>query len=135
MYQFDEVIDRRHTNAVKYDLIRARGLPEDVIPLWVADMDFRIPKEVSQALEKSSRHGIFGYSESGESYYEAVAGWFHDYFGWEARRDWMVKTPGVVFALATAVRALTREGDAVLIQQPVYDPYAGVVKSNKRELW
>ncbi len=134
MYQFDEVIDRRHTNAVKYDLIRARGLPEDVIPLWVADMDFRIPKEVSQALEKSSRHGIFGYSESGESYYEAVAGWFHDYFGWEARRDWMVKTPGVVSALATAVRALTREGDAVLIQQPVYDPYAGVVKSNKREL-
>lgn len=134
MYNFDEVINRRHTNCVKYDSLQARGFPQDVIPLGVADMDFRIPNEVIAALEKSCRHGIFGYPQSGESYYEAVAAWFRTRFGWETRQDWVVKTPGVVFALAIAVRALTREGDSVLVQQPVYDPYERVVRSNHRKL-
>ncbi len=131
-YDFDRVIDRHNTDCIKYDAAVKRGYPADVLPLWVADMDFQAPTEVLEALRGSVDHGIFGYTEPMDSYYEAVAGWFESRFGWRPERDWMVVTPGVVFALATAVRAFTQPGEAVLIQPPVYAPFTGVVKSNGR---
>jgi cystathionine beta-lyase len=119
---------------VKWDFAVERGRPADVLPLWVADMDFPAPQPVLDALRKAVDHGIFGYSDVKEGYYTAVSAWFKDRFGWETRPEWLVKTPGVVFALAMAVRALTKPGDAVLIQPPVYYPFFSVVRDNDRKL-
>lgn len=131
---FDEVVDRKNTDSLKYDFASEHGMPEYVLPLWVADMDFRAPSCVIDALVDKSRHGIFGYSESGKEYFEAVKNWFRKRHGWEVGEDWLVKTPGVVFAVCTAIRALTGEGDSILIQQPVYYPFAELVPANGRKL-
>jgi cystathionine beta-lyase len=133
-YDFDAVIDRRNTNSLKWDFAVERGRAADVLPLWVADMDFPAPKPVLDALRRAIDHGIFGYSDTKAEYYNAVSGWFQQHFGWKTQPEWLVKTPGVVFALAMAVRALTKPGDSVLIQPPVYYPFFGVVRENGREL-
>ncbi|MCD8220863.1 MAG: pyridoxal phosphate-dependent aminotransferase [Clostridiales bacterium] len=131
---FDKVIDRRHTDSLKYDFAVKRGKPADVLPLWVADMDFMTSSLVIDAIEKRVKHGIYGYTESGEGYFAAVAGWMKHRHNWDVKESWMVRTPGVVFALAMAVKACTREGDAVMIQQPVYYPFSEVIRDNRREL-
>ena len=134
-YSFDKIIDRRGTDSLKYDLAAKRGMPEDIIPLWVADRDFPAPPEVLEALVEKSRHGIFGYSDTiGDDYFNALADWYASRFNWHLSPKWLVKTPGVVFAICTAIRALTEEGDAVLIQEPVYYPFAGSVRANNRNL-
>ncbi|MDE7243246.1 MAG: pyridoxal phosphate-dependent aminotransferase [Oscillospiraceae bacterium] len=133
-YNFDEVIDRKNTNSLKYDFAEERGLPADVLPLWVADMDFRAPEPVLDALHQAVSHGIFGYSDALPDYYEAAAKWFRERFHWETKPEWLVKTPGIVFALATAVRALTKPGDAILIQPPVYYPFFSVIRDNDRKI-
>jgi cystathionine beta-lyase len=133
-YDFDRIIDRRNTNSLKWDFAVERNHPADVLPLWVADMDFPAPAPVLDALKKAVDHGIFGYSDTKEDYYKAVSGWFKAHFGWETNPDWLVKTPGVVFALAMAVRALTSESDAVLIQPPVYYPFFSVIQDNDRKV-
>jgi cystathionine beta-lyase len=134
-YSFDNIIDRRGTDSLKYDLAAKRGMPEDIIPLWVADMDFPAPPEVLDALVEKSRHGIFGYSDAiSDDYFNALADWYAGRFNWHLSPQWLVKTPGVVFAICTAIRALTNEGDAVLIQEPVYYPFAGSVRANDRKL-
>jgi Bifunctional PLP-dependent enzyme with beta-cystathionase and maltose regulon repressor activities len=132
--QFDEIIERRGTNSLKYDFTAERGKPDDILPLWVADMDFRACPAVTQALMKSAEYGIFGYSECKGDYFKAVRDWYRKYFDWNLKSEWLVKTPGVVFAICTAIRALTKEGDAVLIQKPVYYPFSESVLSNKRKL-
>ena len=134
IYNFDTVIDRKGTKSLKYDFALERGKREDVLPMWVADMDFPTAPEVLEALERTVRHGIFGYSEGKEDYFRAVAGWYQEQFGWEVRPEWLIKTPGVVFAIAAAIRALTKEGDGVLIQQPVYYPFSEVITDNGRKL-
>jgi len=131
---FDEIIERRNTNSIKYDFAKEKNKPQEAIPLWVADMDFRTAMPVTKALMKAVVHGIYGYSESKQDYFDAIYQWYQRRFGWECQREWLVKTPGVVFAIATAIRALTREGDAVLIQQPVYYPFSEVIKANHRLL-
>lgn len=131
---FDKVIERRNTDCLKYDFAVRRGRPENVLPLWVADMDFPTSSLVLDAIQQRVEHGIFGYTESGEGYFEAVADWMQQKHGWSVERRWLVKTPGVVFALAMAVRAYTKEGDAVLIQQPVYYPFTEVIEDNKRKV-
>ena len=133
-YDFNQIIDRKNTNSLKYDFAVERGRPADVLPLWVADMDFRAPEPVLEALRRAVDHGIFGYSEVKSDYYEAVSKWFQEYFNWETQPDWLVKTPGVVFALAMAVRALTQPGDSVLLQPPVYYPFFSVVRDNGRKI-
>lgn len=131
-YDFDTVIDRKNTNSIKYDFAVERGKPADVLPLWVADMDLRAPEPVLEALHRSVDHGIFGYSDARSGYYDAVCGWFEQRFGWKTQPEWLVKTPGVVFALAMAIRAVTRPGDHVLIQPPVYYPFFNVIRDNGR---
>lgn len=133
-FNFDTVIDRKGTNSLKYDFAGERGKPEGVLPFWVADMDFQTAPAILERLEELVRHGIFGYSEGKEAYFDALAGWYETHFNWKIRRDWLVKTPGVVFALAMAVRAFTEEGDGVLIQQPVYYPFSEVITDNNRNL-
>lgn len=131
---FDRVIDRRNTRSLKYDFARERGIPEENLPLWVADMDFRVSSYIQEALEKLVSYGIFGYSEVKEHYFEPLRAWLENRHGWRTEREWLVKTPGVVFALAAAIRAFTKEGEGVIIQQPVYYPFANVVKNNHRKL-
>lgn len=133
-YNFDEVIDRKNTNSVKHDFHGRNGMPDDAIPLWVADMDFKTPDPVIEALVKASEHGIFGYSETREDYFLILQKWFSDNYDWEIHPSWLVKTPGVVFAIAMAVRALTHKGDAVMIQRPVYYPFSNLICDNERTL-
>ena len=131
---FDQVFDRHNTNCCKFDLAVKNGYPEDVLPLWVADMDFQAPECVREALHKAVDFGIFGYSFLGDGYFEAVRNWFKNRFDWEVERDWLITTPGVVFALSAAVRAVTEPGDAVLVQPPVYYPFYRVINNNGRTL-
>ncbi len=131
-YDFDTVIDRHHTGCLKYDAAAARGHREDDLSLWVADMDFRMPPEVLDALHARIDEGIFGYSMAKPSYYEAVQNWFAHHHGFTPKRSWFVTTPGVVFALSAAVRAFTHEGDGVLIQPPVYYPFKNIIENNGR---
>ena len=133
-YDFDRIVDRRGTNCLKYDFARERGKREDVLPLWVADMDFQTAPEILERLQQAVSHGIFGYSESKEDYFRAVQRWYGEHFDWQVERSWLVKTPGVVFALAMAIRAFTKEGDAVLIQQPVYYPFSETIRDNDKVL-
>ena len=131
---FDIITDRRNTNCLKYDFAKRRGKPENILPLWIADMDFKVPKEVTDALHNRIEHGIFGYSEVQEEYFEAVHGWMISKHNWYVKRDWLVKTPSVVFALAMAVKAFTKAGDGVIIQQPVYYPFSEVILDNDRKI-
>jgi cystathionine beta-lyase len=131
---FDEIVNRNNTDSIKHDFSAKLGKPEGILPLWVADMDFRAPQCVLDALVDKSRYGVFGYSESGDDYFEAVRSWFKEGFHWDVRQEWLVKTPGVVFAVATAIRALTQPGDSILIQQPGYYPFADLILKNSRHL-
>ncbi len=133
-YNFDEIVDRKNTDSLKYDFAVERGKPEGIIPLWVADMDFKTPPEIIEALVDKSRHGIFGYSETKTDYFDVLQNWFQNNFGWKVDRRWLVKTPGIVYAICTAVRSLTNKGDAIIIQQPVYYPFSESVLINERQL-
>ena len=131
---FDTVPNRRGTNCFKYDFAREMGMPEDVVPLWVADMDFPTAPAVLERLHALAEHGIFGYTSVKDAYFSAVYNWYAQRFSWETQRSWLVTTPGVVFAIAIAIRAFTQKGDAILIQQPVYYPFANKVTENDRQL-
>ena len=131
---FDEIINRRNTSCLKYDFAAERGYPKDILPFWVADMDFRAPVPVIDALKTRADHGIFGYTQIKDDYFNVLQNWFRTRHDWEIERSDLVITPGVVFAVATAIRAFTRHGDAVLIQQPVYYPFANMIRQNERVL-
>ena len=133
-YNFDEIIDRRNTDCLKYDFAVERGKPADVLPLWVADMDFRTAPHIIEKAVADASLGIYGYTESKDDYFQAVANWYSTYFDWNVEKKWLVKTPGIVFAIGLAIKALTKEGDGVMIQQPVYYPFSEVIKDNDRKL-
>lgn len=133
-YNFDNLIDRKNTNSLKYDFAIERGKPADILSLWVADMDFQAPTEVLDAIHLAVDHGIFGYSDVKTDYFDVVHAWFSNHFDWDVKENWLIKTPGVVFAIAQAVRALTKECEGVMIQQPVYYPFQEAVKLNNRKL-
>ena len=131
---FDRIINRRNTDCLKYDFAVKRGMPADVLPLWVADMDFETSSYIEDALVERAKMGIYGYSDAQTPYFGAVAGWMKRHHSWEPKEEWLVKTPGVVFALAMAVKAYTEPGDAVLIQSPVYYPFSEVIADNGRRV-
>ncbi|MDR0906854.1 MAG: pyridoxal phosphate-dependent aminotransferase [Oscillospiraceae bacterium] len=133
-YNFDEIIDRTGTDSLKYDFAAERGRPGGLISMWVADMDFRVPEGVTAAIKNVVEHGIYGYTEAKGNYFAAVSAWFRSRFGYATEPEWLVKTPGIVYSLAAAVRAFTEKGDAVLIQQPVYYPFSEVILVNERKL-
>lgn len=131
---FNEIIDRKDTNCLKYDFAVERGKPENVLPLWIADMDFKAPEYVLNKLSEIVDHGIFGYTDSKEDYFNALSHWYREYFHWEIEEEWLIKTPGIVFAIAATISAFTKEGEGVLIQQPVYYPFKEVILENGRNL-
>lgn len=129
---FDEIIDRRNTNSLKYDFAVERGRPADILPLWVADMDFKVADEITDAISNIVSHGIYGYTDSKDDYFDAIKNWYKNNYSWEIKKEWLVKTPGVVFAIATAIRAFTNPGDSIIIQQPVYYPFFKMIQYNDR---
>ena len=131
-YNFDEIVPRRHTKSLKYDFAKERGKPEDLLPMWVADMDFQTPPAVREALADKAAHGIFGYSDPDEPYFEALATWFKARHNWTVDPHTAVLAPGVVFAICTLIRCLTKPGDAVLIQEPVYYCFRLGIRDNGR---
>ena len=134
MYDFDKVIDRHGTNCLKFDFAKERGKNGDELSLWVADMDFQVAKPITDALQAQVNHGIYGYTEVKSDYFEIVKNWFKDNFDWEIKKGSLVKTPGVVYAIAMAVKAFTKEGEAVIIQQPLYYPFSEMIIANNRKL-
>ena len=131
---FNQIINRKNTNSLKYDFGLERKGREDLLPLWIADMDFKLPDEVIEDLVSTVSHGIFGYTDAKDDYFLAVHNWFLERFHWDTKKEWLVKTPGIVFAIAQAINAFTKEGDGILIQQPVYYPFAGCIKDNNRKV-
>lgn len=133
-YDFDTVVNRKNTNAIKYDLAKKRGKPEDAVSLWVADMDFPTAPCIQKAVAEKAAHGIWGYSRPDNRYYDALKKWYKERHNFEVQNEWVVNTPGVCFALATAVKAFTNEGESVLIQKPVYYPFFNIINSLQRKV-
>lgn len=127
-YDFDAMHNRRIAGDIKYNC------PSDVIPMWVADMDFKVPNEISDALIKEAKHGIFGYKEPDEEYMSLVTQWYKLRFDWEIRPEHIITSPGVMFSIGASINALTEIGDSILICQPVYYPFSKIVTANKRKL-
>ena len=125
-YNFDELITRRGTGCVKWDELPA----DDIIPMWVADMDFRCAEPIVNALRKRVEHGIFGYTHVPEKYYEAVISWFKRRHDWHIEREWMMYTTGVVPALSVIVKAMTQPGDKVAFLTPAYNCFFSSVRNN-----
>lgn len=132
-YNFNTIIDRHGTNCIKTDLAVVRGKPADVLPLWVADMDFPTSPAILEALHQKVNHGIFGYSCLDENFYKALAKWMENEHNFKIERRDVVTTPGVVFAIACAIKAFTKEGEAVIIQTPVYYPFKNMIEANNRK--
>ena len=131
---FDAIVDRYGTDSLKFDHASRRGKPEGLLSYWVADMDFRISSYIQEAIHETASHGIYGYTEPKERYFASVAHWMESRHAFKPSEESLVITPGVVFALAQAVRAFTKPGDSVLVQQPVYYPFSEVVVDNARRL-
>lgn len=132
-YDFDKVIIRKNTSSLKWDDADVL-FGEDVLPLWVADTDFPAPPAVLEAIRKRADHGVLGYPSPRFLAFEALAGWLQKRHGWETDTSWMVSTPGVVTAISVAVQTLTRPGDKIVVQPPVYPPFFSSVQRNGRTL-
>lgn len=128
-YDFDKTIDRRATNSYKWD-----SAPEGVLPMWVADMDFRTASAIIDALQKRVAHGIFGYTRVPDAYYDAVTSWFSRKHGWDIDREWIIYTSGVVPAVSAVIKALTVPGDKVIVQTPVYNCFFSSIRNNGCEI-
>lgn len=145
-FNFDEEIERTGTQCTKWEFImkgdqliyanhaHPNQAGKRLLPLWVADMDFRCPPAVVEAVTDRARHGLYGYSEPCDSYYEAVVGWMDRRHSWAIDRDWIVHTPGVVPALHMLVQAFVAPGEKVLVQRPVYYPFSNAIESNQAQL-
>ena len=133
-FDFDTVVNRKNTNAIKYDLAKKRGKPEDAVSLWIADMDFPTAPCIQKAVAEKAAHGIWGYSRPDNRYYDALKKWYKERHNFEVQNEWVVNTPGVCFALATAIKAFTNEGESVLIQKPVYYPFFNIINSLQRKV-
>ena len=133
-YDFDRIIDRRGTDSIKYDNLKERYGRTDLIPLWVADMDFETPPFIVDALKQRMEHAIFGYSAIPEDYWPTVSKWIMEHHGWEVKTEWMTFIPGIVKGIGMAINALLEKGEKVIIQPPVYHPFRLVPQKNGAEV-
>ena len=133
-YNFDEVVCRKHTDALKLEALAPRWGRTDLLPMWVADMDFKTPPFIVEVMKKRMECEVFGYTAKPESWYEAIISWQKRRHKWTITKEMISFVPGVVPALAMAVQAFTQPGEKVMIQQPVYNPFAQVIRNNHREL-
>ncbi|MDK2812360.1 MAG: cysteine-S-conjugate beta-lyase, partial [Petrotoga sp.] len=126
---FNEIVDRKPTESVKWNGVKKLYGRDDVIPMWVADMDFKSPPDVIEALKQRAEHGIFGYPMLDEDYFVPFINWIKVRHGIEIKKEWIVTTDGVVDALKIAILAYSKPGDNVVIQTPVYYPFYNIIKS------
>jgi cystathionine beta-lyase len=133
-YDFDKIIDRRGTNALKTDALASRYGDAQLIPLWVADMDFETPAFITDALRKRMEHPIFGYTQDPPGYWPSVIRWLKDRHGWDVPHEWLCYIPGIVKGIGLALNVFTDKGDKVIIQPPVYHPFRLVPEANAREV-
>jgi cystathionine beta-lyase len=127
-YDFDAIVPRRHTNSIKWDAVDA------VLPMWVADMDFKTAQPVIDALVKRAQHGVFGYTKLPDAYYDAISGWFGRRYKLTVQKDWILATIGVVPAISAIIKALTVPGDKVILQSPVYNCFFSSIRNNGCEV-
>jgi cysteine-S-conjugate beta-lyase len=133
-YNFDEIVDRKNTSSVKFDLRDKIFRNEDVIPMWVADMDFKTPPFIMEALRKRLEHEILGYSFISPSVFGSIVNWIRSRHNWEIQRDWICFSPGIVPAINLLILAFTEPGDKVIVQTPVYFPFFSAVENHGRQL-
>ena len=133
-YDFGEITDRTGTSCVKWDYVEKWFKADDLLPMWVADMDFKTPDFIVEAVKKRASHEIYGYTIRPESYYSSMISWINDLHGWSIEKDWIVFSPGIVPAVNMAVMAYTKPGDKVIVQPPVYFPFFSAVRDNGRQL-
>ena len=122
-YNFDTIIDRKGTNALKTDVLKERYGSEDLIPLWVADMDFLSPPAISEAIIERAQHCLFGYTCPAQSYYDSILNWIKKSHQWEIKQEWISFIPGIVKGIAFVVDCFSDKSDKVIIQPPVYHPF------------
>ncbi len=127
-WSFDKVIDRSETQSAKWDYFE-----KDLLPLWVADMDFRVPQPIINAIIDRAKHGIFGYSYFHSAYFDSVLDWFKRRYDWEIKKEWLAFTPGVIPAINLAIQSFSNPGDKIIIQDPVYYPFFGAIQNNGRK--
>lgn len=133
-YNFDEIIDRTGTSCVKWDIREMFFKKQDVLPMWVADMDFKTPDFIVDAVKQRAEHPVYGYTIRPESYYTSLINWIDKKHRWKIDKDWVIFSPGIVPAVNMAVMAYTKPGDKIIVQPPVYFPFFGAVKDNGRQL-
>lgn len=133
-YNFDQIIDRANTSSVKYDLRKVIFGKSDVIPMWVADMDFETPSFIREAVVARASHPVYGYTFREDVYYQPIIDWMNSHHNWFIKREDIVYSPGIVPALSFAVLAFTRPNDKIIVQSPVYPPFFGAVSDHQREL-
>ncbi|MFR9166539.1 MAG: MalY/PatB family protein [Dysgonomonas sp.] len=133
-YNFDQIINRKGTGAIKVDALKERYGDENLIPLWVADMDFLSPPAVSEAIITRARHGVFGYTNPSQGYFDAIVSWIQKHHNWQIKQEWVSFIPGIVKGIAFAVDNFTKEADKIIIQPPVYHPFRLVPTALKREI-
>ena len=133
-YDFDEIVPREGTNCIKYDGREWIFKTNDLIPLWVADMDFLTPDFIVNALKKRLEHEIYGYTFKPETYFQAIIGWMKRRHNWEIQKEWISSSPGVVAGLTLAIETFSKPGDEIIVQPPVYFPFFDCVKGTKRKL-
>ncbi|RBW68180.1 MalY/PatB family protein [Bacillus taeanensis] len=133
-YNFDEVIDRTNTNSLKWDGLEKLYGDKELLPLWVADMDFKAPQPVIDAIKKQAEHGVYGYTITTDSFYEPLIAWLKKRHNWEVEKEWLTFSPGIVPALSVIIRAFSDPGDKIIVQTPVYYPFFKVAKQNEREV-
>lgn len=133
-YNFDTVIDRYRTDSMKWNATEKLFGEKELLPMWVADMDFRVPEPVIQALKDTAEHGIFGYTMRTDEYYKSITDWMARRHDWDVKPEWISYCSGVVPALSYCIQAFTEPGDKIVIQPPVYPPFTSVVKNNNRQL-
>jgi cystathionine beta-lyase len=133
-YNFDEIIDRKNTSCVKWDFAEQYFEAKDILPMWVADMDFKTPDFIVEAIKKRADHEIYGYTVRPESYYSSMINWIEKKHQWKIDKDWIIFSPGIVPAVNMAVMAYTNPGDKIIVQPPVYFPFFSAVRDNGRQL-
>lgn len=134
MFNFDEIIDRSDNFSVKWSEMDINFGSNDLLPMWVADMDFKVAPAILESLKNRLEQGIYGYTTRPESYNDSIKNWLEKRFQWSINKNWLLFSPGVIPTISLAIDSLTKEGDKIMIQQPVYSPFSSVVRNNNREL-
>jgi len=132
-YNFDKIIPRENTDSVKYDLRKGYFGHADVLPMWVADMDFETPAFIREAILERANHPIYGYSVMAENYFQSIIRWVKIRHQWDIKKEWISYTPGILPAINFSIHSYTREGDGVIVQPPVYFPFWFQVNQKSKE--